>query len=349
MFKRTDKNYFILLSLGVFNLLVLYFFIKKPLAYLSVGDITTYVSTIEYLKSGGGNLILNRLLSSPLNLYSVLGLSYVTGSIQYAFLLLNAIFYFLIPVFFYKIALLIHKERASALFASILVLGNWCLYVYGTYYPDPQGWFFFILGTYFALKYFYNRADRKYLYLTAISSVIGFFFKEYGVLPMATLGLLILLTDDSWKKKMGEIFSAGAIFAVPVICYYIYFYFQYHYTYLDWYFSNINPAGTPESGIPMLIKTTLWVYVAGWPILLLGVFHEWKEKNQERLNIFLALVPSSFAFVIWPVYTQRIEFVFVPIAALISGYGLSKLQNRKLVAIILATYILINYGIAMYL
>jgi 4-amino-4-deoxy-L-arabinose transferase-like glycosyltransferase len=346
MFKRTDKNYFILASLATFNLLVLFFVIKKPLLYLAAGDISSYVSAIEYLRGESVVPVLNRLLASPLNLYSVLGLSYITGSIQYAFLLLNSLFYFLTPFVFYRLALLIYKEKTTALFASILVLSNWCVYVYGTYYPDPEGWFFFVLGTYFALQYFYNRTDKKYLYLTAISSVVGFFFKEYGVLPMLTLGFLILLTDDSWKKKFNDIFLAGLALALPVIFYYVFFYLRYHYTYLDWYAGNINPPGTPESSLWWLIKTVAWTYLAGWPILVYGMYKEWKVKNRARLNIFFAMMPASLAFVIWPVYTQRLEFILVPLVALVSGYGLSKIRNKYLATALLSAYVILNYFIA---
>jgi hypothetical protein len=87
-----------------------------------------------------------------------------------------------------------------------------------------------------------------------------------------------------------------------------------------------------------------WVYLAGWLIFLYGLWQEKKHFDRTRAKVLLALLPASLFFLLWPSFTQRLAFIFVPWLALISGFGLSKIKHQWLVVGIIIVYILINYN-----
>jgi len=88
-----------------------------------------------------------------------------------------------------------------------------------------------------------------------------------------------------------------------------------------------------------------WLFLAGWPVWLFGLWQEKKFLDRTRAKILLALLPASLVFLFWPTFTQRIAFILVPWLAMIAGFGLSKIRNSYLVTAYLAVYILINYHI----
>jgi len=341
------SKYFLLFALAVFNLLVAFYVIK--LQQWS-SDSETYLKAMQYLH--GANLAeipYNRLLTTPFMLYSASLASWFTGNFYGGMLAINLIFYFLITYVFYQLAFAIYRNETVATLSSILFLANYSMYNYGiTYNADMGGWFFFVLGSFFAVKYFYDNNNKNFFYLAILSSSVGVLFKEYGALGLISLIMLILFSAFPYKRKIEEVLKASLFFSIIPALYYIYFYLKFNYSYFDWYFFNLNVHAQSYSLI-LLIKILGWVYLAGWPIFIFGLWQEKKYFDKSRVIILTALLPASLAFLAWPALTQRIAFIFVPWLALISGYGLSKIKNIYIVSAILIMYILINFSITPFL
>ena len=351
MNKIIKSPYFILFLLAAVSLLVAFFLVKTPLS--GNGDFPSYLEAMKFLKGESYNeeFILNRVLISPLMLYASIFFGYFTGSDSSGMMAVNIIFYFLIIFVFYRIVELIYKSKKVALLSSILFFANYCMFNYGTTYRvDISSWFFFLLSTFFALKYYYSRLeDKKSFYLSILSASIGVLFKEYGLLGMFSLSFLILLSQVSFKEKIKKVFQAGSLFIIIPGLYYLLFYYKFNYSYLHWYFQNINwyindpETATSQYGFVLLIKVLGWLFLVGWPIFIWGLYQEYKNFDKTRAKVLLAILPASLSFLVWPALTQRIAFIFVPWLALISGYGLSKIKSKYIIIVILLIYVVVNY------
>jgi hypothetical protein len=346
LLKIVKSKYFLLYALAIINLIVAVYIIKIS---LWSSDSETYLSAMNFLQGDKLTEIpYNRLITAPFMLYASIFFSFIFGSLFNGMLAVNIIFYFLIIYVFYKLALEIYQDHKIAFLSAALFLGDYGIYNFGTVYlADMGGWFFFILSSLLALKY-YNDKNKKFYYLAVLAAGLGVLFKEYGALGMASLTILILISNFSWIKKFKEIIIAGLLFSAIPIIYNILFYLKFHYSYLDWYFFNVGAHGQ-SYGLILLIKVLGWLFLAGWPIFLYGLLQEKKYFNRQRAYILAALLPASLAFLAWPALTQRIAFIFVPWLALISGFGLSKIKNNYLTAAILIIYIIINYSITPFL
>ena len=266
-------------------------------------------------------------------------------------LVINIFFYVLIACFFYKLVFEIYNSKKIAMLSSILLISNYSIINFGlAYLVDMGGWFFFILSSYYAVKY-YKNSKNKYFFLAIFSSSVGFLFKEYGALGLVSLSLLILISNKELILKIKKIIWAGFLFSIIPAVYYLLFYFKFHYTYFDWYSNNLiqYAAGSYLSNfnykIALLFKVLGWLFFAGWPIFLYGLWEEKKYFNKERMKIILAILPASLFFIFWPALDQRIAFILVPWLAMISGFGLSKIKNKYILSLLLLIYIMVNYNI----
>ena len=347
LLKILKSKYFLLYALAILNLAVALYVIKIS---LWSSDSETYLKAMQYLQGAKLDEIpYNRLITAPFMLYASIFFSYFTGGLFNGMLTANLIFYFLIIYIFYKLVFEIYKDHKTALLSSVLFLSNYSMYNFGVAYTtDMGGWFFFVLSSLLAVKYFYNNNSRKFYFLAILSSSVGVLFKEYGALGMISLVALILLSDFSYKRKIKEIAGASLMFLVIPTLYNLAFYLKFNYSYFDWYFFSLNTFA-PAYNITLLIKVLGWVYLAGWPIFVFGLWQEKKFFDKNRSKILVALLPASLAFLAWPALTERIAFIFVPWLALISGFGLSKIKKTYLAVAILIVYILINYSITPFL
>jgi len=346
-----NKFKILLFSLLIINLIIAFVFVKTPLK--ENGDMSSYLEAMNFLqkKPYTEDFMINRVLNVPLMLYSSMFFGYFASSNQTGMMIVNLIFYFLIVCVFYRIVELIYQSRKVALLASILFFANYCMFSYGTTYRvDMGGWFFFLLTTLFAIKYYQSQLqDKKYFLYAILAAAIGILFKEYGALGMISLGLLILFSQISFKDKIKKILQAAGLFIIIPGLYYLFFYLKFNYSYFNWYFQIANlyianpDAPASNYNIVLLIKVLGWLFLAGWPIFLWGVYQQWKDYDKKRIICLAALLPASLTFLAWPALTQRIAFIFVPWLVLIASFGLSKIKNRYIVIIVILIYASINY------
>ena len=259
--------------------------------------------------------------------------------------IINFIFYLLLAYIFYKFAFEIYKDNKVALLATILLICNYHVFNIDNYFiADMGGRFFFILGNLMVVKYF-SSGDKKYYYLTVLVSTIGILFKEFGALSMITLAVAILCMNYSWKEKIGLIVKAFALFAIIPILLNLFFYYKFHFTYINWYLysSVVKPVGA--YGFTVFVKIMGLIFLAGWPLFLWGLYQEKKFFDKHRAKILGILVPASLSFFAWPMFTTRTSFVLIPLLCLISGFGLSKIKNKYILALLILFYVVVNYNI----
>lgn len=346
IYRILKSEYFLLFILAVINFFIAFYVIKLSLWH---SDSETYLNAARFLQGEKLDAIpFNRLLSTPLMLYASIGMSWFTGNFYSGMMAVNLIFYFLIIYVFFKLSLVIYNDRRVALFSAVLFLADYCFFSFGpSYLADLGGWFFFVLGSWLAVKY-YREKNKKFYYLAIAAAGVGVLFKEYGALGLISLSLLIINMPYSWRKKFKEIVTAGFLFALIPVIYYLIFYIKFHYSYFDWYGLNISAHGQ-SYGLILILKDLIWLFSAGWPIFLYGIWQEKKYFERDKFKILTALLPASLAFLAWPALTERIAFIFVVWLALIAGFGLSKVKNNYLAAAVVIFYIIINYLVAFHL
>ncbi len=326
------------------------------------GDTPTYTTAIETLKSflGGEAVSLDtitatRLLTAPLMLLASYGVGSLIGDYASGMLFVNVALYLIsIPVF-YEIVRLVYRDKKVAFIASVLYITNWCLFSFGTtYLSDMGGWFFFLLTTLFGLRYYRDTEVKKWLIYGVLSAIVGVFFKEYGGLGIMSLVLLIGISNLPMRRKVEEVVIAGGAFGLALIAYHTWFYLQFAYSYFDWYgynqgaYAGENPTSSDMNNLVTLVKVVALIFLAGWPLFLIGLWHEWRAFTQgtrERAYILLALLPASLMFLAWPAFTQRVAFIFIPWVAMVAAFGLTRIPQQKIALLLMVSYIVMNYHV----
>lgn len=339
-----NPSFYIVLFLAL-NILAAIFYVSPN--FKITGDATSYNESIKFLEGRplGGSLPLHRLLTTPLLLVSATSIDFFIHNPYASLAVVNLIFYILVAFVFYKFAFEIYKDKKTALLGTILLISNYhILNVDNFFIADMAGRFFFILANLLVVKYFLSN-DKRYYYLIILVSVAGVLFKEFGALGMITLVFAILCLQYDWKEKIKLILKSSALFAVIPILFNLFFYYKFHFTYLDWYIysANFHPVGA--YGLSVFIKVMGWVFLAGWPMFLWGLYQEKKFFDKPRAKILGILVPASLSFFAWPMFTYRTSFVLLPLLCLVSGFGLAKIKNKYVVALLIVFYLVVNYNL----
>lgn len=340
-----NNPYFYIGFFLVLNMVASIFYVSPD--FKIAGDALSYNDSIRYLEGQTleGPLPLHRLITTPLLLVSATAIDFVVSNPFASLAVINFIFYILLALVFYKFAFEIYKDNKIALFSTILLISNYHILNLDNFFiADMAGRFFFVLANLLVVKYFLS-SDKKYYYLTILVSVIGILFKEFGALGMITLATVILFMDYSWREKIKLILKASVLFAIIPLLLNLFFYYKFHFSYLDWYiYSSFNhPVGA--YGLSVFIKVMGWVFLAGWPLFLWGLYKEKEFFDKQRAKILGILIPASLSFFAWPMFTYRTSFVLLPILCLVSGFGLSKIQNKYVMALLIIFYLAVSYNL----
>ncbi len=367
MFNFLKENQIKLVLLGLLNLAVVYSYVaflnEAPggivqSALIQWQDTPSYLDAMYYLDgsySGSESVPnLQRILTTPFMLLSSMAVGSLFNDYAVGMFALNVALYLISIPIFYQIGFLIFGGTRSAFLATLLYFSSWGIFSFGpTFLADMGGWFFFLLTTLCALRYYRDRDIKKWFYYAVLSSVVGVFFKEYGALGMLSLTLLICISAIPWRTKIKEVAIAVAIFGTALLSYHLYFYLQFNYSYFNWYEYNLSAyAGEDATSTNMysftnFIKVVTLIFLPGWPLFLLGLVHLWRSwRNGIREHLFIlgALAPASLAFLAWPAFTHRVAIILVPWVALIAAYGVTRQFSSKIVLTsIIIGYAVINY------
>lgn len=326
--RNADKNLIIVLA-GVFCLFLTSFVLNPQ----PQGDSFSYLEAIDFLKEGvkPEGLVFNRIITTFGGLWTIILLSGFSGSVLGSWFALNTFFYFLTAIVFYKILVLLFDEGKAAILGVFFFAGNYAILRFGlNFLMDLGGWTFYIFSLFFVLKYakFGNKSD---IMLASLMVGIGGLFKEYaflGIIPIAAI--LIYENRNSFLNLLKAAALPSLVALIPIISVYLHAYFNFGYTYLDWF--NTNQAYYHyDSRIIEYIKSFgsllnfLGVLFAGGLVILIKE----RELLEPRIKLFLFSIFVSFLPVFfWPAITQRLLFISVPFVILVSCFLLKKQEKH---------------------
>lgn len=306
------------------------------------GDSIGYINLIHWF--GGENLEVNPWIAlRPLG--SLIALPFEFLGEGAGLILENIVFYLLGAVLMFKIADLIFNNKKQAVLATLFFVTSTVVIEVGlSYLTDSGAWFFYLLSLFLTLIFFKTKKEWL-IVLNGFLSGLGVLMKENGGLGILFFALMVLFSRDfKGREKILKIIYFGIFFFIPVGFLYILFYQYFHYTFWDWYLENLGFAG---EGLFLNSLRYLGQFfrILGilWPLVLIGAWQEWQEKNWERIKIYFALLPSSFSFLLWTVSAGgRSVFIFAPLGILLASGGCKKMRPIILALIILAMLVL-NY------
>ncbi len=308
------------------------------------GDTSGYINAIHWFL--GKNIIVNPwiilrplgpLIASP---FEFLG----EGA---GLIVQNIVFYLFSAVLVFKITELVFSNKKQALFASLFfITATQVLEVGLAYLTDMGAWFFYLLSTFLTLFYFKNR-NEKLIVLNGFLSGMGVLMKENGGLGILFFAMMVVLSREfNLREKISRILRFGIFFFIPIVLLQIFMYQNFGVTTLDWYLYQLRGFGQGEGIFLVILRYFGQLFrTLGflWIFFFIGLWQELRERNLERLKIYLALLPASLSFFLWPISAGgRSVFIFAPLGILLAVNGFKKIRPVFLVIIFLAVLI-VNY------
>jgi hypothetical protein len=251
---------------------------------------------------------------------------------------------------FYKLVRRFFDEKVAFPAAMILLVSIW--FYYGRkIMPDTFAASLSLAGIYFGFLYFYDIREKRKTLFSALYLVLFMFFSTAGMLskiPVAALFPVFLLVFADRRvvlqRKIIFLFAA-VVCIVPVL--YWYFYWA---PYLNRTFGySVFFMGLPlHAGVSDLLKYAGKIagqfYNAplkylGFGAFLFGFFMMFKAREKRLTGLFF-LVFTAFLIVVikgGENFARHSYYIipFVPVMALVAGFGLSKLPWKNAIPIIL--------------
>ena len=327
------------------------------LAFLSIyflkpvditGDGLTYVQAMDVLQTSHSftGFVPNRILTTFFGLEAVIVFAKLFGNLKIGWIVLNAFFYFLSSIFFYKLILSVFKSQKTAFLAGLFLAGNYSMISFGLHYlMDIGGWTFYIISLYFLWQAMETENEKNILF-ASMAVGIGGLFKEYAFLAFIPLGFYLLYTHRFTKKLLQKSILPILLSFLPILFVYIYVYLNFHYTYLDWFGQNTIQYVYHSRIIEYVKSLGSLLNFLGF-LILGGLYVLWKDINiiDRKIKLFLIfIIISILPIFFWPAITQRILFITVPTAIFVSSFLLKKHQKYfYLFLFILILYLITNF------
>jgi hypothetical protein len=269
----------------------------------------------------------NRLLTTFLSVGSVATLAAVTGNYFASWFFLNTLYFFGLAFTSYALFARVSGSKAAAVLGALFVVGNYDVLVFGlNYLMDGAGWFWFMLSM-LALFLYMEEGKRRFLLGAVLAAGVGGLFKEYAFLAFAPIGIGILYTHRRDLKGLLESAGIAALGLVPLALVHVGFYVAYGYSYLDWYSMGVETFGF-DAWIWNASRSYLVVLSFLLPFALLGTATFVREMRSRfdpmRTTFVLSCILPSLAVLAWPIITERLVFLIVPLAALMATYAFKR-------------------------
>jgi hypothetical protein len=346
---QIKENKELQLFIFLFIIIIISFLWLKPHI---AGDSFDYLNSIQFLKTGikSVDFAPNRLLTTFGALELLIFLSFLFHSTVFAWIFINTCFYLIFNFLFYKVLIYIHKDERVALLGTLFLATNYALAVFGlNFLMDMGGWMFYMISIYFSYKYLYYK-NRKNILLSALAVGFGVLFKEYAVLGVIPIALILIYENfrknnylSSIKNIIFNSFFPALLAIVPLTILYFFIYFKFGYTYIDWLqtnnerYPNFNRLNEYIKSFGSLLNFLGVLFLIG----LFSLYKKWPEL-EERNKVFITAVFMSFLpLFLWPGITQRVLFISVPALMLVASYGIKRFENKlSIIELLLVVYFL---------
>ncbi|MFA6593797.1 MAG: glycosyltransferase [Candidatus Buchananbacteria bacterium] len=308
------------------------------------GDAYQYMETAKLFMNQPAESFPSRILK-PLGPLGIAWLSPLTGGdLSAAFEAEAIIFYIFLALAVYALFNLFFKDKWLALTGALIYISSYPLLKYGLdLFTESGAQLFWVLAAIGVVR-FYKRPNNFNLFLTSLMVVVGMLWKEYSSLGMVFLYLVIffhplLPAGEKFKK----IFLSTVAVGLPLIAWQVVVYFNYHYSYLDWYKLGISAPSGSEYQPFFVVKSIVGVYLAAWLLVPLGLIN-WREFTVDQKFLIKCMILPSFMFLLWTGVSSRLYFVLALLLTLLAINGLKKYFHRcPSRAAVVAVIILIDY------
>ncbi len=299
------------------------------------GDAIGYIDAMHVIKGAPldaslvGQVIFAKqaLLTTFFGLEIIIFLSFFFGKLTTAWLVFDAILYFLANAVFYKLLLKIFKSPKTAFIGGLFFAANYSMVIFGlTYFMDVGGWFFYCLSLYFLYAYVDSGMARD-LYTSALAIAVGALFKES--VPFAFIAMACVLAYENFRSPSGFVKKMLLPFAIafaPMIIHHIDIFLTYDYSYLQfvelnrkvYHYKSLVAEYIKNFGA--LLNWLIPLSLGGCAIILKSLWSEEARAelfrefgiNAKKLLFVAAVLISSIPVIIWPGITERVLFMVVP-------------------------------------
>ncbi|MBP9760295.1 MAG: glycosyltransferase family 39 protein [Candidatus Pacebacteria bacterium] len=307
-------------------------------------DTTQYIQTAQYLAEDPAGIAHGNRLLKPLAPMGMAVLApYFDGNYATALEVLSIVCYLLLTIVIYFFAYHFLTSRFEAFCATLLYSTSYPMLMYGLdLYTETGAWLFHLLGLYYAVRY-YRTPYLKYVTLSALTTTVGFLWKEYAALSGLALGLLILLAHTPWKTKLGHLAVAGVLALPILIGWQVHVYQVYDYSYLDWFITGHGePEATSQYSLFYIVKSMFALFLGGWFLVMSGMYL-WRTFTREDRVPGMIAIFTSLGFLAWGYVSSRLYFVLAPMLAVFAGRGTRILSKRTTQITLVILIVSMNY------
>jgi hypothetical protein len=314
-----------------------FFFFAFKISYLPLdysGDYHGYIVTAQIFNGEPGveitpGLVPQRILKPLQPLLTAL--LYQVGLTYQAAFLVTVYFFFVACVFaafFFFKAFFNDSRKAS--YATLLCMITYPMLRYGLDgYTETGALFFYIVGLYTSLL-FLSKPSQKMFWANLIVASLGFLWKEYSILHVALLNIIILFHPElSWKQKISYILSFDVLFGIINGTWQLFVYFKYHYDYLSWYREG-GAVGFTQGTYTFynIAKSVFSLLMVGW-IFILFSYKKFKDLSLPK-KYFLGLITLLPCMVfLWGAISSRLFYVLVPALDILVVLGIERITTRE--------------------
>jgi hypothetical protein len=286
-----------------------------------VGDYKTYVGTGQFYAGVPGAVPSLQRILKPLEPLANAALAPALGW-QGSFLFIVGLFYALLGgvtwIFFRKIfkKIDVPDEARFTLVAcaTALFMLSYPMLRYGLDVYTETGALFFYMAGLMELWWFVRWPNWRPLVATLIACTVGFFWKEYTILPVIMMQIAILwhpLLKGQWKKKIGYLVIFDGIFLVVNLAWQAFIYFHFHYNYLDWYQNGGANHFAGGWSIFLVLKSLFALLILGWIFVPVG-FTQLKQLTPHLKFFFWLMLVVPLISLGWGAVSSRLFYVLVP-------------------------------------
>jgi len=248
--------------------------------------------------------------------------------------------------FFYKLVKKYFTSQVSFYSTIILIVSIWFQFSRKVM-PDTFAMSFIIASIYYGTNYFETKLQqKKYLHLLiyVLLMMLGALCKLPSAYLLVVFGLFVFNRQISLREKLIFAF-ASSLGLIPVLIWYLYWipYLVDNYGFWHFFMGKNLAQGFREiiQNIPETLSkfyNTALKFI-GFTAFLFGLVYAIIKREKIVLLVFL-LTFISFCVIIFKAgftFPHHDYYVipFVPVMALIAGYGLTKIANSKIAIILL--------------
>jgi hypothetical protein len=317
--------------------LALYIFALFSLSpvFDTAGDAPGYLQAMQVMNgtlAEPATFTPNRILTTFLSTGTVSMLGALSGNYLASWMFVNTLYFFGLAFVSYFLFRRLTGSDTGSILGALFVVGNYDVLVFGlNYLMDLTGWFWFMLSMLFLAAYADSR-ERRHLWLAVLAAGIGGLFKEYAYVAFAPIGLYMLWESLPWKglrtplALVRDNVALVAAAVVPTALVHLGVYLIYGYTYLDWYGMNTSTFAF-EGWLENSVRSYLVILSFMLPISIIGLARLIKDRHSlgARRAAFIAVFSlPAFAMLAWPIITERLVFLAVPVAALFAAFAIAR-------------------------